>query len=336
MLQKKTTRVIKPQKWLMGLLFIVIMQPSVLAQSYQLHTPRVLIESDPGVVYSTPKWSPNGQMLAFTANQNKGIFIKNLDSGKVFKLTDDANAGFGFSWSPDGDFILARPSFFENRRRYSQIKVYPVNQGEEIYLQQKARNIQGLPFWAPDGSRVGYIQSNELHLDKIKDISRQKKPASLIRQDHPTPPLVYYFQNGKISQYNLTAKTHKIIQDTESRHAFNLSVSPSANALAWQVLGKGMFVWHSAIEQHIHIPGGERADWFPDGEHLVYSINEDDGYRITGAELYVLNALTGQTQKLTNNIAFPAMSPAVSPCGTKLSFQNPIDGNIYIADIEIK
>ena len=72
----------------------------------------------------------------------------------------------------------------------------------------------------------------------------------------------------------------------------------------------------------------------PDNKYVVVSLVEDNGYYVTGGELYAINVNTGESHHLTAHTNITALKPAVSPCGKRVAFDNPDDGNIYIMEIE--
>lgn len=74
--------------------------------------PRVLIggPSDD----ARPRWSPDGQRLAFVSNraEKRQVFVLDLDGGEAWPLTKAPEGVGSYAWSPDGQRIayLARPA----------------------------------------------------------------------------------------------------------------------------------------------------------------------------------------------------------------------------------
>jgi len=61
-----------------------------------------------------PRFSPNGQELVFTSDQGGGdnIWLMNVDGSNVRAVTDEKFRLLNSpSWSPDGDYIVARKHF---------------------------------------------------------------------------------------------------------------------------------------------------------------------------------------------------------------------------------
>ena len=75
----------------------------------------VLIESDDGIIYDSPKWSPAGDVIAFEkfvlggSGEPRQIHLMNSDGSNVRKLFMEAgypNLAASFaSWSPDGEHL---------------------------------------------------------------------------------------------------------------------------------------------------------------------------------------------------------------------------------------
>ncbi len=57
--------------------------------------------------YGSPRWSPNGDRLAFTSNEDGSsqIYVRYMDDGQTARLTQLTHSPSGLSWSPDGDWL---------------------------------------------------------------------------------------------------------------------------------------------------------------------------------------------------------------------------------------
>ena len=75
---------------------------------------------------TTPDWSPNGDLIAFTARDERNvfdIFTINVNTSEVIRLTQDQGHNQEPSWSPDGRYIV-----FESTRDGKQPRLYLMNQ----------------------------------------------------------------------------------------------------------------------------------------------------------------------------------------------------------------
>ena len=74
---------------------------------------------------TTPDWSPKGDLVAFTARDERNvfdIFTINVKTGEVTRLTQDQGHNREPSWSPDGRYLV-----FESTRDGKQPRLYIMN-----------------------------------------------------------------------------------------------------------------------------------------------------------------------------------------------------------------
>lgn len=74
---------------------------------------------------TTPDWSPKGDLIAFTARDERNvfdIFTIHVKSGEVTRLTQDQGHNREPSWSPDGRYLV-----FESTRDGKQPRLYLMN-----------------------------------------------------------------------------------------------------------------------------------------------------------------------------------------------------------------
>lgn len=303
---------------------LLIISNSLMAQPRSVNAPRVLISED-DQFFVNATWSPDGQTIAFSAANFNGIWLADANGENKRLLTADEAAGFGFSWSPDGKHILARTAVTENRRRFHQVKVFDTENSSYVILQEKTRQLTGLPVFTPDGSQVAMVMDHNLELKTVgKETAR--------RIDGNTS--MVYPVKDKIMSTQLATRESKEVADFDGRFIFNERLSPDRKKMVFQVQGKGLYVVNTNGTGLIHLGHGEYASWMPDNEYVVVSLVEDNGHYITGGELYAIHVKTGQSHHLTAHTDIAALKPAVSPCGKWVAFDNPDNGNIYIMELE--
>jgi Tol biopolymer transport system component len=266
-------------------------------------------------------WSPDGEQIAFTSDQYRGIWVADKQGENIQKITDDLSAGFGFSWSPSAKYILSRPAEFENRRRYNMVKLYDAKTGNEEVLLDKTRDLHALPIFTPDGSKVAMVLDQQLAF----------KESDWLKA-YPTKRAseVIYTYNGRLLNISLITNKNAEVTAFEGRNIFNVRVSPNGEKVVFQVKGKGLYVINSDGTGLSHLGYGERASWMPDGKYVVVTLVEDDGQRFTGGELFAVNVNTAESYPLSDHFNMIALKPNVSPDGTQLLFENPSNGKIYI------
>ncbi len=81
---------------------------------------------------STPVWSPNGKLIAFTSNRDgrPQIFVMNADGTNLRKLSQGDTPDFEPTWSPDGNWI----AFASVRNNSTDIYMMDVNGGNVTRL----------------------------------------------------------------------------------------------------------------------------------------------------------------------------------------------------------
>ena len=302
---------------------LFLMQSALMAQSKAAGEPFVLISS-PSHNFMNAMWSPDGQTIAFSSDNFNGIWLADADGQNVRQLTDDGAVGFGFSWSPDGNFILGRPAVYENRRRFHKVKIYDVKTKQEEVLLENTRDLYGLPAWTPDGSQVAMVRNGNIEFSSSDRLQKNRSEK---------PDNVVYAINGKLFNINQVTRSDVEIITFDGRVIFNVRISPDRSKVAFQVQGKGLYVLNTDGSGLQHLGHGEHASWLPGSDYIVVTMVEDDGHYITGGELYTINVATGQSHHLTGHTQLIALKPAVSPCGKWVAFDNPNDGNIYLMEL---
>ncbi len=305
-------------------LMLLVASAQLVAQPTATSEPRVLISEDEQF-FVHAAWSPDGETLAFSSANFNGIWLADADGSNKRVLTADEAAGFGFSWSPDGTKILARTAVTENRRRYHQVKVFDIENSSYVILQEKTRQLKGLPVFSPDGSQVVMVMDDRAELTSVgqKSLLSSANNAALV-----------YPLDDKLMSIQPATRESKELADFEGRFIFNQRLSPDGKKLVFQVQGKGLYVVNTDGTGLTHLGHGEYASWMPESDYVVVSMVEDDGHYITGGELYAINVNTGENHHLTAHTEITALKPAVSPDGQRIAFDNPDDGNIYIMELE--
>lgn len=117
-----------------------------------------------------PRFSPDGNMLAFTSDRTGGdnIWVQDLVDGTARQITfEDFRLLNNPSWSPDGQYIAARKHFTTSRSLGTgEIWLYHIDggsgqQGQQV-VERPSESFQkelGEPMFAPDGTAIYYTQN---------------------------------------------------------------------------------------------------------------------------------------------------------------------------------
>ena len=114
-----------------------------------------------------PRFSPDGRRIAFTSDRGGGdnIWIMNADGSDKRQLTkEDFRLLNQASWSPDGNYIVAKKHFTTQRSLGTgEIWLYHVSGGGGVQLVKRASEALqkelGEPVYSPDGKAVYYTRS---------------------------------------------------------------------------------------------------------------------------------------------------------------------------------
>ncbi len=119
----------------------------------------------------TPSAHPNGESIAFASNRfgQWDLYLMDLSSGELTRLTDTPEYEGAPSWSPDGSFI----AYEAYRNENLEIVISPVDDpaNNEIRLTSSPATDHS-PAWAPGGRKIAFISNGEVilaDLDKSND-----------------------------------------------------------------------------------------------------------------------------------------------------------------------
>jgi dipeptidyl aminopeptidase/acylaminoacyl peptidase len=276
--------------------------------------------------FTGPLWSPDGSLLAFSSAGYGGIWIAGPDGSGLRRVTDADGAGFGFSWSPDGSALLARVAREEaDRRRSHAVMVFDVVDGRSTALTEFRPEMPSLPIWAPGTADVVL-----------------PTPAGLERLDAGLPPAArrsgaaerfVALRDGRPVVGNASARTAEPLDRFADETLLNLVTSPDGRRVAFEVLGGNAWVLDPASGRAIDLGRGYRPQWSPDGRWIVYMVTEDDGERYLSSELVAVRSDGSARVQLTDTPDRQEMNPSWSPDGTRLAFDDILDGVVYVLPI---
>ena len=121
-----------------------------------------------GLAYETqPRFSPDGKRIAFTSDRGGGdnIWIMNRDGSDKRQLTSESFRLLNQpSWSPDGQFIVAKKHFTTGRSLGTgEVWMYHVSGGDGVLLVKRPNEQHqkelGEPIFAPDGKHIYYTRN---------------------------------------------------------------------------------------------------------------------------------------------------------------------------------
>lgn len=121
------------------------------------------------------EWSPDGRRIVLTAvvDGNVDIYVSDVASGRLTRLTTSAAEDRDPTWSPDGAYI----AYSSDRDGNREIYVMGAD-GSGVRRLTNHAGMDASPVWSPDGSRILFVSGRdgpqELHIMKADGSGLEK------------------------------------------------------------------------------------------------------------------------------------------------------------------
>ena len=276
--------------------------------------PVKLTEEKEGFIY--PVWSPDGQFIAVTRGDWRGIWRISSDGKQLEELTADRGAGYKFAWSPEGRHIVYRVEKMVDGKRHFAIMVVDV-EDKTLHTITEFERYLGVPRWVSADGTIAFETDRDGSLAMAKTAhlfpsETQRELSNLVATTSGNLQIW-------ISQPDGSERT--LISGPEER-CFDPIPSPDGRRVCYSSLDAGgsIVVAQADGEGKVNLGYGSSPCWSPDGSKLVYEVTEDDGTLITGSDLFLIGVDDSDKVRLTDTPDLIERWPKWSPDGTKIAF----------------
>ena len=305
-----------------SLFLVLLLALNVFAQDVRVVSIEAVTKVSDGI-FCCPQMDESGTGLFFTTPGYKGLYYYDLIKQNRIQISDDLGAGYEPAINSDGTETLYRTySIKDGRRYYSIVKVN--TRTKEKTLLENARRVLSVPRLFTDGT-IAY----SLHSILKKNTRYTIRPD---KQNSGTQAAVF-IENRKIALFVNGQK--RLLEPRGSGSYIWPEISPSGKHLLFKKLGDGCYV--SDLEGRIISSLGNinAPQWSPDGYHIVYMKDTDDGRRITSSEIHIINADGSNDVQLTSTENSIELYPRWGNDTNTIVFSTA-KGQIYLMHLEWK
>ena len=262
------------------------------------------------------------------------LMAQSKANGEPRLLIKSAQSLMAPVWSPDGSKIAVTGDNFigiwvanadgSNLNQVSEA----LGAGYKMNWQD-AQTIVSTPYTVENGLRMVRIENVKVETAEISEVvpaQRGFRPSKVMKN-----------VNLLRIMCDQPAEATRLIPSLEQyagKMVLNPALSPDGKKIAFQIVSYGLFVCDVDGANLKSFGKGAYPSWAPNSRDLMFARIQDNGERFTASDLFSVNTETGVEENLTPNSDVIPITLSVSPDGSKVAFDNDVDGNIYVVDLK--
>ncbi|MCC8038741.1 MAG: hypothetical protein LIP02_11545, partial [Bacteroidales bacterium] len=198
------------------------------------------------------------------------------------------------------------------------------------------------PVWSPDGKQIAVTTDHFTGIyvanadgSSLKQVSKAPKAgyrmmwngASVAAEaKDPSGTTLYAIM---VSKPDKATELIAALNDYQGKMVINPALSPDGSKIAFQIVSQGMWVINTDGSGLKSLGAGSHPSWLPDGTGVVYTQVSDNGHEFTASKVLAIDVVSMRQVTLSNIPGIIPMTPAVSPDGKRVAFENAADASIY-------
>lgn len=297
------------------------------------------ITNDAEVKYENPRFSPDGNKVAFTMFGYEGLYVADRQANNAVKqISADEGVGYMYQWSADGSEILCRKV-----RHVQSANGFP-----------RTYNIQTVDVKTKKATVLSNDGGSELRPAAWRYNSRGEASVvadgRVIRSGLVRPAIKNATVNASGAKIVIAQPAYKTSFITDFEYLWAVdengakkviyegpalcpALSPDGKQVAFCDMESNVLVMSVKGGKATVIGKGFNPSW-ANNTQIVVEQTSDNGHDYLAGDLHMLNVKDKTDVALTRTPGRIEMNPCVSPDGKKIAFTSFDDGQVYIADFE--
>lgn len=286
--------------------------------------------SEPGELEPGGTFSPDGKMIAFSSSLSGSaeIFVKQIQGGDPFQVTQGPGKNTSPLWSPDSQQI----AFVSDRSTQTGIWVIPALGGPATLLKTMKSVRPALDYWSKDGKRIYFEwRSNLFVLDlKTKEVlpktsfDQSKRPPQWFSVSPAEDRIAYYDRRGgRLNLWVVPMGGGEPVQIThDPEEALNPAWHPDGKRIVYSSLRNGTHQIGVAYldgrpSQQISFGESSRfvSDISPDGGRILYTMSREE------SDIWSVRVDNQKESQVTSDIDLE-LWPDIAPDNATIAFQS--------------
>ena len=263
-----------------------------------------------------PTLNEDGNLLLFSSESYRGLYLCNLETKEVKNISEDQNAGYLPAFSNDNSKVFFRNTTFENGRRYDALESADIRTNSRQQMIKPQRNLR--PARSYDNGVL--IQAD----NKLYKSTFGPAKAAI--------PVYISSENLKIYVYISGRRTLINPLGGENTNYIWASLSPDDTRILFTATGKGTYICDLKGKIISSLGYLNAPVWYND-RFVVGMQDKDDGQFITSSQVIMISA-DGKFKKPISHPDHIAVYPTASSKAGRIIYGTP-EGKLIVTELSV-